>query len=346
MASILYLSTDEGIVTVRSENGSRWKVEDHGLKDWSVTEAAVVASAPNRVFAGTRGDGVWLSEDFGKSWKKPSYGKYGPGKVRCITIDSHDPTTLYAGAEPIDVFVSRDSGKRWIKLDSVWNVPWVESVPYPGASVEPHVRDIAVDPKNPKKIYIALQVGYMLKSTDGGASWKLLNRDIDADVHTIAINPTDPDNLVIATGGSDSRNGHVKGRALYGSNDAGESWAAMAMEFTQEYSVPLAMHPKDPNLLFTALAHGNPGKWRRPTGAESVMIRSKNGGKTWEKLERGLSEPSKSFVQAIALDETQPEHLYAATKSGKLYESHDSGDTWAKMDVEVSSVSDMKFVQA
>ena len=137
MASILYLSTDEGIVTVRSENGSHWKVEGHALQDWSITEAAVLASAPNRVFAGTRGDGVWLSEDFGKNWKKPSYGKYGPGKVRCITIDSHDPTTLYAGAEPIDVFVSRDSGKRWIKLDSVWNVPWVESVPYPGQVSNP-----------------------------------------------------------------------------------------------------------------------------------------------------------------------------------------------------------------
>jgi photosystem II stability/assembly factor-like uncharacterized protein len=345
MASILYLSTDEGIVTLKSENGSSWNVEGHGLQDWSVTEAAVIASAPNRVFAGVRGDGIWLSEDFGKSWKKPSYGKHGPGKVRCITIDPHDPTTLYVGAEPIDVFVSRDSGRQWTKLDSIWEVPWVESVPYPGASVEPHVRDIAVDPKNPKTIYVALQVGYMLKSTDGGSSWKLLNKDLDADVHTIVIHPHETDTVVIATGGSECRKGRVKGRALYKSSDAGENWAPMAMEFEQEYSVPLAMHPKAPNLLFSALANGNPGKWRRPTGAEAVMIRSNNAGQTWEALRTGLAEVGKTFVQAIAVDETQPEHLYAATRSGKLYESHDSGDTWEKLNAEVSSVSDMKFVQ-
>ncbi len=103
MASTLYFGTDEGVVTVTSQDGQSWKVENQGLKNWSVLKA------PNRVFAGTRGDGVWLSEDSGATWKKPCYGKPGPGKVRCLTIDPHDTNTLYAGTEPIDVFVSRDS---------------------------------------------------------------------------------------------------------------------------------------------------------------------------------------------------------------------------------------------
>ena len=51
-------------------------------------------SAPDKiadkVFAGTRGDGVWVSEDFGASWKKPCYGKRGPGKVRCLAFDPRD----------------------------------------------------------------------------------------------------------------------------------------------------------------------------------------------------------------------------------------------------------------
>ncbi|HET8562516.1 MAG TPA: hypothetical protein VFM35_01460, partial [Candidatus Binatia bacterium] len=146
MASVLYLGTDEGVVTLRSEDGRSWKVENRGLEDWSVPEVAVSPSAPNRVFAGTRGDGVWLSEDFGASWKKPCYGKRGPGKVRCVTIDPHDPNTLYAGTEPIDVFISRDGAKSWDRLDSVWNIPWVQTITYPVATVEPHVRDITIDP--------------------------------------------------------------------------------------------------------------------------------------------------------------------------------------------------------
>ena len=145
MASILYLGTDEGVVTLKSEDGRSWKLENHSLKDWEVPEVAVAPSAPNKVFAGTRGDGVWLSEDFGATWKKPCYGKRGPGKVRCLTIDPRDPDTLYAGTEPIDVFISRDSAKSWERLDSVWNIPWVRTVDYPVAVVEPHVRDITIE---------------------------------------------------------------------------------------------------------------------------------------------------------------------------------------------------------
>jgi photosystem II stability/assembly factor-like uncharacterized protein len=171
MASILYVGTDEGVVTLKSDNGREWKVASHSLKDWEVPEVVVSPSAPNKVFAGTRGDGVWLSEDFGATWKKPSYGKRGPGKVRCLSFDPHDANTLYAGTEPIDVFVSRDEAKSWSRLDSVWDIPWVSTITYPVTVVEPHVRDITIDAKNPQTMYVALQVGYMLKTTDGGKSW-------------------------------------------------------------------------------------------------------------------------------------------------------------------------------
>jgi photosystem II stability/assembly factor-like uncharacterized protein len=346
MASILYLGTDHGVMTLRNEGGGSWKVEHDGLKEWSVSEVAVVPSTPNRVLAGTRGDGVWFSEDFGKSWKKPCYGKRGPGKVRCIAFDPKDPALTYAGTEPIDLFVSDDLGKSWERLGSVWDVPWVGTVDYPVKTVEPHVRDIAVDPNDPKKIYIALQVGYMLKSTDGGASWKLLNNELDADVHTIVINPLNPDNLFIATGGHDCRKGTVRGRALYKSQDAGESWTPLALDFSQEYSVPLTMHPQNPNVLYAALANGQPSQWRRPTGAESVVVRSKDGGENWEKLEKGLSDVDRDFADSIVLDETSPECLYAAFRSGRICASEDRGDSWVNLDVNVSSVSDMKCVHA
>ena len=88
MASILYVATDEGVVTLKSADGHNWKQEHHGLKDWQVPEVAVSPQAPNKVFAGTRGDGVWVSEDFGATWKKPCYGKRGPGKVRCLILRS------------------------------------------------------------------------------------------------------------------------------------------------------------------------------------------------------------------------------------------------------------------
>jgi len=340
-STLLYAATADGLFTVATENLSDWRIQTHALKGWAIPRIAVDPSRPNVVFAATRGDGVWASDDFGQSWKKPCYGKPGPGKVMCVTLDPRDPKTLYAGTEPIDVFVSHNAGRDWTRLDSVRRLPWVKSVTYPVPTVEPHVREIALDPKDSKKIYVALQVGYILKSEDGGESWKLLNNGLDADVHTIAINPENTDNLLIATGGHDCRLGQAKGRALYRSGDGGESWIPMATEFSQEYSVPLVIHPKDPRILYSVLANGEPPKWRRPTGAESLMIRTKDGGSTWERLDGRLSEWQRSFADSLVIDEAEPNHIYAALRTGELLASFDGGECWEKLATKVGPAGDI-----
>ena len=135
MDSVLYIGTDDGVVALRSSDGLKWQQESRGLRGWAVPDVAVVPGSPEKLLAGTRGDGVWVSEDFGKSWKKPSYGRRGPGKVRSVTIDPKEPQRVYAGCEPIDVFVSEDRCANWQRIDSVWDLPWVATVPYPVATV-------------------------------------------------------------------------------------------------------------------------------------------------------------------------------------------------------------------
>jgi photosystem II stability/assembly factor-like uncharacterized protein len=347
MASFLYVATDEGVVTLKSEDGRNWKQEHHGLKDWQIPEVAVAPNEPNKVFAGTRGDGVWVSEDFGATWKKPSRGKRGPGKVRCLTFDPKDADTLYAGTEPIDVFVSHDGAKSWKLFDSIWDSPFVATVPYPVPSVEPHVRDITIDPKNPKTMYVALQVGYMLKTTDGGKSWELLNENLDCDVHTIVLHPEDSEKIYIATGGHDCRTGKAPGRALYSSDNGGKSWAPMAMEFKEEYSVPLAVHPTQHNVIYSAVANGQPGQWRKRGGdAQAFLIRSTDAGKSWKKLEGAVSQANHSFVESFAFDPSNSNNMYAAQQNGDLFGSDDSGNSWYKLNVNVPELSDMKAAVA
>ena len=276
-----------------------------------------------------------------QSWKKPCYGKRGPGKVRCLSFDPHDANTLYAGTEPIDVFVSRDAAKSWERLDSVWNIPWVSTITYPVAVVEPHVRDITIDPKDNKTMYVALQVGYMLKTTDGGKSWELLNKNLDCDVHTIVLHPDDANKIFIATGGHDCRAGTAPGRALYSSNDGGKNWSPMAAEFKEEYSVPLAIHPTKHNVVYSALANGQPGAWRKRNGdAQAYLIQSTDAGKTWKKLDGAVSQASQSFVESFAFDPANSDRMYAAQRNGDLFGSEDSGDSWSKLNINVPELSD------
>src|SRR5438552_796863 len=121
MASLLYLGTSRGVVVLRSKDGRAWEEASHALQGWEVPMVAVSPAAPHRVFAGTRGDGVWVSEDYGVSWRKPCFGRRGPGKVRSVALDPSNPNRVYAGTEPIDLFVSEDAAKSWTRLDAVWD---------------------------------------------------------------------------------------------------------------------------------------------------------------------------------------------------------------------------------
>jgi photosystem II stability/assembly factor-like uncharacterized protein len=344
VATILHIGTDEGVVTVRG-GGSSWEADRPALRDWEVQSVSVRPEAPNVVFAGTRGDGVWRSDDAGKSWSKPSYGRRGPGKVRCITADPADPSTLYAGTEPIDIFVSHDSGATWECLDSVWDVPFVSTIGYPVAVVEPHVRDIAIDPTNPKVMYAALQVGYMVKSTDGGATWKMLDKQVDADVHTIRLNPQDPSRVMVATGGHDYRLGKAPGKALYRSYDGGESWQPTGASLPQEYSVPLAIHPSKPLVAFAGLANGTPGAWRRPTGAEGAIVRTADGGDSWQEVATDVPDGSQRMAIGIAFDPAEPAHVYAAMSDGHVLSSRDGGDSWAQLEVRTARPNHLQCVR-
>jgi len=223
-------------------------------------------------------------------------------------------------------------------------VPWVPTVTYPVAVVEPHVRDIQIDPTDPDTLYAALQVGYIIKSTDGGETWALIDRDYDCDVHTMVLDPRNPARMIIATGGHDSRQGKVKGRAIYATADGGDKWDPAAMNFSQEYSVPLTMHPKNPDILYSALAHGQPNAWRRPTGAESVVVRSQDGGQSWEAA--GSWPEDHEFPEAIVIDPEQPDQMYAGLRKGEVYASGNAGNSWEKLDLKAPSVADMKLVHA
>ena len=341
MGTVLYLGTRNGALTV-AENGGEWTVANHNLKGWEVTE---VEAANGCILAGTRGDGVWRSEDGGEHWAKPSYGRVAPGKVRCVTVDPRDPQTVYAGGEPISMWKSADGGATWAEIESVRNFPFVASVAYPVPAVEPHVRDITIDPTDSNTIYAALQVGYMLKTVDGGETWRLLDNGLDEDVHAIIVDPRDTRRLYISSGGEGMRAGKAPGRSLYRSLDGGETWLPIAMEFENEYSVAFAYDPADPSVMYSAVANGNPGQWRaRESGAEAALIRSRDAGATWRALDAD-AEVVRGFPEAIAVDPESPGRVFLATRSGRLYTSENGGDTWSDLGVETPEIANMKVAR-
>ena len=344
MGSIMYAGTTKGGYTLKSNDGS-WTVQAKGLSQWEINDVAVVPGFPNKVLAGTRGDGGLVSEDFGETWRKPNRGKPGPGKVKCVTISPHDSSIWYAGTEPIAVWVTSDSGTNWDSLDGIWEIPTLANIDYPVPAVEPHVRDIIIHPSDANIIYATLQVGYMIKSTDGGMTWTMVNQNVDADIHVVVAHPDDPEHVYVSTGGHSHRLGEAPGRALYESRDGGDSWEPIAMEFEQEYSVPLAMHPRNPNVLYSAIAFDNPGGWRgREGGAKGGVIRTNDGGISWAFADTGFEEVTRDFVETITFDEILPDHVYLGTRKGDVFSSEDAGESWSKIDIDLPELTDIHVI--
>ena len=90
------------------------------------------------------------------------------------------------------------------------------------------------------------------------------------------------------------------------------------------------------------------GRARRgdAAGAEAAVIRTRDGGENWEKVGQGLEETGHNFVTAIVFDEEDPNRLFMGLRSGELYASQDSGDSWTRLDVKTASISDMRCVRA
>ena len=116
------------------------------------------------------------------------------------------------------------------------------------------------------------------------------------------------------------------------------------MDIDREYSIPMVMHPHDPNVLYSSLATGSPGSWRRhEDGAQTIVVRSRDGGASWQPLDADR-QVILNYAAAIAIDPQEPDNVFLATRKGQLFGSTDAGDTWKSLGVEVPEVSSMQVV--
>jgi photosystem II stability/assembly factor-like uncharacterized protein len=341
MTEIIYVGADEGLFRLSREAGGSWTTTKARMPRWSVTAIEVSPTAPEVVYIGTVGNGVWRSEDAGLSLVKPSYGRVGPGKVRSVTVDPHSASRIWVGGEPIQLFVSDDEAATWTTVTSVQDHPWVPQVPFPVHEIEPHVRDVVVDPLDENVLYVALQVGHIFKSTDAGKTWNLLREGMDCDVHMIYVDPRDTSRVLAIAGGLS------EGRGLFGSRDGGETWTPLAMNFAQDYGVALAVRPDNPAVIYTSLATGHSGHWPgRPGGAESAHIRTADGGETWEEIDlSAIANASRQLVLAYSFDPGAPDRLYAALSGGEIVVTDDAGDTWSTTGAQFAGVKDIRCVR-
>ncbi|HEY2987772.1 MAG TPA: hypothetical protein VGL11_08600 [Candidatus Binatia bacterium] len=332
----LLVGTADGIFAF-ARNGGSWTPQETFLPGEHIS-ALLFEPSSRTLFAGTYGQALYASKDFGRNWEKRYRGLEGSEIYTLACQKVGGGARLYAGTQPAHLFYSDDLGQNWTELPGLRQVPGVEKWTFPGPPHQAHVKSLAFDPRRAETLYAAVEVGGFLKSEDGGNSWTTVS-GLNPDAHRVLVPPSDPGKVYLIMPTTNCGPEDIAGVCV--SNNGGASWANLTpRDFRIGYVDPFLVHPLNGRLMFTAGAKTGPGSWRKLHTADARIARSRDGGKGWEVLHDGLPEHMRGNVEAFSMDVWNGGFaLFAGTTDGEVFYSADEGDHWEKIIQGIGPVS-------
>ncbi len=323
------VGTARGIAVLERDGGG-WQVTGHWLRDVHIG-AILIEPSSGIIYAGGYKDGsVHASRDGGQTWERCADGltEHNIYSLEAAKIGSH--MRLFCGTEPAKLFTSDDYGETWTERPGLRDVPTVDQWSFPGPPHAAHTKHFTFDPHDARTVYASIEVGGLLKSTDGGESWQDMPGMYE-DVHRLVINPKDSQHMFVSGGAG-----------LWQSHDGGETWTNTTDHDHEIGGYPdqLVYHPSNPDLMFVAAAKDAPGAWRTTHFAGARIARSRDAGETWEILTNGLPDRMQGNVEAMCLEAVgEGCAIFAATTSGEVWVSDDAGDSWKVAIADLAPIS-------
>jgi len=257
------------------------------------------------------------------------------GRVAAVdAIEQDGRITVFVGAASGGVWKSANGGTTY---RPVFDRESVQSV---GA--------VAIDPSNPKTVWVGSGEAWMrnsvsvgdgvYKSTDGGENWSNVGLKDSEHIAKILIDPADGNNvLVCATGHLWNDNDE---RGVYRTSDGGKTWKkVLAGANGSTGCALLAMSRQEPKTVYASMWDFRRQGWTfRSGGQGSGIFKSTDGGDRWAELNDSSAKglPPKPWGRvAIAVAPAKPQVVYAnieAEKGRGLYRSDDGGASWTKLD--------------
>lgn len=313
------------------------------------------------MFAATHTNGVFVSKDFGKTWKQGNDGLHVK-KTWTIEFDPNYEKTLYVGTQYGHLFKSSNLGSSWDEVSGLFTAPkrneW--GVDWGMGTVGLTIHTIKMDPNQKDRFYIVSSGGGPYRTDDSGKTWSLLDKGVkdtcDSEwatidfsnsgekdtakllathlkevhrcTHKLAISSENP--------GTVYQQNHC---GVFKSTDGGDTWTDISPGKSLRHGFPVALienssRSNNGGTLFTIPAYqGGPCKEHNSCIKGAVAVyRTDDSGNSWERLTNGLPEKSHTCIlrDAMSTDSLDQAGIYFGTTTGEVFCSKDLGETWTK----------------
>ncbi|HLG15575.1 MAG TPA: hypothetical protein VJH03_13905 [Blastocatellia bacterium] len=320
--NIVYIGSASGGVWKTINAGTTWTPIFEKQGTYSIGDIAIEANNPDVVWVGTGesntrnsvsfGDGVYKSNDGGKTWQH--VGLKDTERISRIVIHPANPDIVWVAAighafgpnEERGVFMTTDGGKTWQKTLYI--------------DAEHGASDLEVDPNNPNILYAGMwsferkpwtfrsgsEKGGVYRSLDGGRTWNKLTNGLPKLMGRIGVRvaPTNSNVVYVIV---ESKEG-----TLYRSDDRGETFRQVSKEgrivSRGFYYSRVRVDPSDENRVYAVA---------------STLFVSIDGGKTF----RSITGRTHIDYHALWIDPKNPNRMWQG-QDGGVAVTYDRGEKW------------------
>jgi photosystem II stability/assembly factor-like uncharacterized protein len=298
-----------------------------------INQIAAAPSNPSVIYAAGRPVGVLKSTDRGRTWTPARAGILNTSAYH-LAIHPKDADVAYVGTFGGGVYRTMNGGRSWDAVNrGLGNT---------------NIHALALDATRPDRLIASTSTGDVFQTVDRGARWTPYGEGLpamegevlaallirsgfawlgqgtlfarsgrDAAWRTAG---QDLSEAAISALTADSEGRFYAGtrrQGLFRSVNQGVTWARPGTEFDREWiRLVLAVPGERPKLFLSVLRKG--------------LFRSDDGGTSWAKV--GMGVPPNDDVEALAVDPSDPDRLYAGTHDHGLLLSVDGGLTFRAPD--------------